>query len=108
MTYIKELLLKADEVISKVTFDDFKNDILNDYYLINESRNISLIGRKEVFMGRAKFGVFGDGKELPQVVMSKFFNNGDFRSGYYRDQTFMMAIDQLDSNQFFAQLLPLD
>ena len=81
-----------------------KEDILNDYYLINESRNISLIGRKEVFMGRAKFGVFGDGKELPQVVMSKFFNNGDFRSGYYRDQTFMMAIDQLDSNQFFAQL----
>ena len=81
-----------------------KEDILNDYYLINESRNISLIGRKEVFMGRAKFGVFGDGKELPQIAMSKFFNNGDFRSGYYRDQTFMMAIDQLDSNQFFAQL----
>ena len=81
-----------------------KKDILNDYYLINESRNISLIGRKEVFMGRAKFGVFGDGKELPQIAMSKFFQNGDFRSGYYRDQTFMMAIDQLDSNQFFAQL----
>lgn len=81
-----------------------KQEILNDYYLINESRNISLIGRKEVFMGRAKFGVFGDGKELPQIAMSKVFKNGDIRSGYYRDQTFMMAIDQLNANQFFAQL----
>jgi len=81
-----------------------KEEILKDYYLINESRNLSLIGRKEVFMGRAKFGVFGDGKELPQIVMSKFFKNGDFRSGYYRDQTFMMAIDQLNPSQFFAQL----
>ena len=81
-----------------------KEEILQDYYLINESRHLSLIGRKEVFMGRAKFGVFGDGKELPQIAMSKFFNNGDFRSGYYRDQTFMMAIDQLNANQFFAQL----
>ena len=81
-----------------------KEEILNDYYLINESRILSLIGRKEVFMGRAKFGVFGDGKELPQIAMSKFFRNGDFRSGYYRDQTFMMAINQLNANQFFAQL----
>jgi pyruvate/2-oxoglutarate/acetoin dehydrogenase E1 component/TPP-dependent pyruvate/acetoin dehydrogenase alpha subunit len=81
-----------------------KEEIIQDYYLINESRHLSLIGRKEVFMGRAKFGVFGDGKELPQIAMSKFFNNGDFRSGYYRDQTFMMAIDQLNANQFFAQL----
>ena len=81
-----------------------KKEILKDYFLINESRYLSLIGRKEVFMGRAKFGVFGDGKELPQIAMSKFFKNGDFRSGYYRDQTFMMAIDQLNSSQFFAQL----
>ena len=81
-----------------------KEEILKDYYLINESRNLSLIGRKEVFMGRAKFGVFGDGKELPQIAMSKFFKNGDFRSGYYRDQTFMMAIEQLNASQFFAQL----
>tara|TARA_B100000965_G_scaffold52327_4_gene38942 strand:- start:3647 stop:6064 length:2418 start_codon:yes stop_codon:yes gene_type:complete len=81
-----------------------KQEILNDYYLINKSRNISLIGRKEVFMGRAKFGVFGDGKELPQIAMSKVFKNGDIRAGYYRDQTFMMAIDQLNSEQFFAQL----
>ena len=55
-------------------------------------------------MGRAKFGVFGDGKELPQIAMSKFFRNGDFRSGYYRDQTFMMSINQLTPDQFFAQL----
>jgi len=81
-----------------------KKEILQDYYLINESRNISLLGRREVFMGRAKFGVFGDGKELAQVAMSKVFRNGDIRSGYYRDQTFMMAIDQLSSEQFFAQL----
>ncbi len=81
-----------------------KKEILEDYYLINESRQLSLLGRKEVFMGRAKFGVFGDGKELAQIAMSKVFENGDIRSGYYRDQTFMMAIDQLTSNQFFSQL----
>ena len=81
-----------------------RKEILNDYYLMNESRFLSYLGRKEVFMGRAKFGIFGDGKELPQIAMSKFFKNGDFRSGYYRDQTFMMAIDQLTSDQFFAQL----
>ncbi len=81
-----------------------KKEILEDYYLINESRQLSLLGRKEVFMGRAKFGVFGDGKELAQIAMSKVFENGDIRSGYYRDQTFMMAIDQLTPNQFFSQL----
>ena len=81
-----------------------KKEILDDFLLMNVSRNISYIGRKEVFMGRAKFGVFGDGKELPQIAMSKFFRNGDFRSGYYRDQTFMMSINQLTPDQFFAQL----
>jgi len=81
-----------------------KKEILDDFHLINISRNLSYIGRKEVFMGRAKFGVFGDGKELPQIAMSKFFRNGDFRSGYYRDQTFMMSINQLTPDQFFAQL----
>tara|TARA_B100001989_G_scaffold250687_1_gene228252 strand:+ start:114 stop:2528 length:2415 start_codon:yes stop_codon:yes gene_type:complete len=81
-----------------------KKEILDDFLLVNISRNISYIGRKEVFMGRAKFGVFGDGKELPQIAMSKFFRNGDFRSGYYRDQTFMMSINQLTPDQFFAQL----
>tara|TARA_B100001564_G_scaffold108259_1_gene89779 strand:- start:719 stop:3133 length:2415 start_codon:yes stop_codon:yes gene_type:complete len=93
----------TDHIISK-TFKISRKEILDDFLLMNISRNISYIGRKEVFMGRAKFGVFGDGKELPQIAMSKFFRNGDFRSGYYRDQTFMMCIDQLTPDQFFAQL----
>lgn len=81
-----------------------KKEILNDYKLAVESREDSYIGRKEVFMGKAKFGIFGDGKELPQIAMAKVFRNGDFRSGYYRDQTFMMAIGEMTSQQFFAQL----
>tara|TARA_B100000686_G_scaffold266641_1_gene281544 strand:+ start:1384 stop:3801 length:2418 start_codon:yes stop_codon:yes gene_type:complete len=96
-------MINPNIVIDK-SYKISKKEILSDYFLINQSRYLSYIGRKEVFMGRAKFGVFGDGKELPQVVMSKFFNNGDIRSGYYRDQTFMMAIDQLTPDQFFAQL----
>ncbi len=79
-------------------------EILNDYRLICESREASLLGRKEVFMGKAKFGIFGDGKELAQIAMAKVFRNGDFRSGYYRDQTFMFAIKQLNIKQYFAQL----
>ncbi|MEQ6119193.1 thiamine pyrophosphate-dependent enzyme [Reichenbachiella sp. MALMAid0571] len=78
--------------------------ILSDYKLAVESRENSYIGRKEVFMGKAKFGIFGDGKEIPQIAMAKVFRNGDFRSGYYRDQTFMMAIGELTSQEFFAQL----
>ncbi|MEP0367712.1 MAG: thiamine pyrophosphate-dependent enzyme [Cyclobacteriaceae bacterium] len=79
-------------------------EILTDYALAIESREMSLIGRKEVFMGKAKFGIFGDGKEMAQIAMARAFKNGDFRSGYYRDQTFMMAIGQLTAEQFFAQL----
>ncbi len=79
-------------------------EILLDYGLVIESREASLIGRKEVFMGKAKFGIFGDGKEVAQVALAKSFRNGDFRSGYYRDQTLMMAIGQLTTQQFFAQL----
>lgn len=81
-----------------------KADILKDYSIGFESRQVSLMGRKEVFAGKAKFGIFGDGKELPQLAMARVFRNGDFRSGYYRDQTFMMAIGALTSQQFFAQL----
>lgn len=81
-----------------------KKEILNDYRLAVESREDSYIGRKEVFMGKAKFGIFGDGKELPQIAMAKVFKNGDFRSGYYRDQTFMLSIGELTSKQFFSQL----
>ncbi|MEN8248203.1 MAG: thiamine pyrophosphate-dependent enzyme [Bacteroidota bacterium] len=79
-------------------------DILEDYFTAIASREASLLGRKEVFMGKAKFGIFGDGKELPQLAMAKVFRNGDFRSGYYRDQTFMFAIKELTIEQYFAQL----
>lgn len=79
-------------------------EVLNDFKLAVESREASIIGRKEVFMGKAKFGIFGDGKELPQIAMAKVFKNGDFRSGYYRDQTFMFAINALSVQQYFAQL----
>jgi len=81
-----------------------KREILKDYKLARISREMSLIGRKEVLTGKAKFGIFGDGKEIPQLVMAKFFKNGDFRSGYYRDQTFMLAIEELTIAQFFGQL----
>ncbi len=87
-----------------LSFEDFKKIVLNDFRLINESRQTSLLGRKEVLTGKAKFGIFGDGKELAQVAMAKVFQNGDFRSGYYRDQTFMMAIDQLSLQEYFAGL----
>jgi 2-oxoisovalerate dehydrogenase E1 component len=79
-------------------------EILSDYRLAVESREASLIGRKEVFMGKAKFGIFGDGKEVAQIAMAKVFRKGDFRSGYYRDQTFMFAIGELTVQQYFAQL----
>ncbi|OKL38582.1 alpha-ketoacid dehydrogenase subunit alpha/beta [Pontibacter flavimaris] len=79
-------------------------EILHDYRIAWESRQASLTGRKEVFMGKAKFGIFGDGKEVAQLAMAKFFRNGDFRSGYYRDQTFMFAVGELTLQQYFAQL----
>jgi len=87
-----------------LSFEDFKKIVLNDFRIINESRQTSLLGRKEVLTGKAKFGIFGDGKELAQIAMAKVFQNGDFRSGYYRDQTFMMAIDQLSLQHYFAGL----
>lgn len=83
---------------------DQKKEILKDYKLAVKSREVSYLGRKETLTGKAKFGIFGDGKEMPQIAMAKHFRNGDFRSGYYRDQTFMMAIDQISVQQFFAQL----
>ncbi|MBN2730907.1 MAG: transketolase [Balneolaceae bacterium] len=81
-----------------------KKEVLADYKLAFKSREASYLGRKETLTGKAKFGIFGDGKELPQVAMAKYFKEGDFRAGYYRDQTFMMAIDQVTIQQFFAQL----
>ncbi len=93
------------EIPKKIlSFEDFKAEVLHDYKIAVISRECSLLGRREVLSGKGKFGIFGDGKELPQIAMAKFFRNGDFRSGYYRDQTFMMAIGTLKLNHFFAGL----
>jgi pyruvate/2-oxoglutarate/acetoin dehydrogenase E1 component/TPP-dependent pyruvate/acetoin dehydrogenase alpha subunit len=88
----------------KLSFDRFREEVLQDYRYVCVSREVSVLGRKEVLTGKAKFGIFGDGKEVAQVAMAKFFEPGDFRSGYYRDQTFMFASGLLTVAQFFAQL----
>ena len=87
-----------------ITFEVFKAEIIEDYKIAITSRECSLLGRREVLTGKAKFGIFGGGKELPQIAWAKAFKKGDFRSGYYRDQTFMMAIGELTIEQFFAGL----
>jgi len=95
----------TSETTSKnLSFEQFKEEILQDYYIAVLSRECSLLGRKEVLTGKAKFGIFGDGKELPQIAMAKAFKKGDWRSGYYRDQTFMMALGEFTPQQFFAGL----
>ena len=96
--------MKDSSLTKSISYKDFKKEVLNDYKTIVISREASLLGRKEVLSGKAKFGIFGDGKELPQVAMSKVFEKGDFRSGYYRDQTFMFSIKELSVEQFFAGL----
>ena len=88
----------------QISFQDFKKSVINDYRLGRISREMSYLGRREVLTGKAKFGIFGDGKELPQLAMAKVFRNGDFRSGYYRDQTFALAVDAVSIESFFAQL----
>lgn len=88
----------------QLSFDTFRKEVLSDYRIGCESREASLLGRKEVLTGKAKFGIFGDGKEVAQLAMAKFFKPGDFRSGYYRDQTFMFAAGMATVEQFFAQL----
>jgi 2-oxoisovalerate dehydrogenase E1 component len=95
--------LSTQEIISK-ELEIGKEEILNDYRIACESRQASILGRKEVFMGKAKFGIFGSGKELAQIAMAKYFEPGDSRSGYYRDQTFMMAIGELSIQEYYAQL----
>jgi 2-oxoisovalerate dehydrogenase E1 component len=95
--------VSTQEIISK-ELDISKEEILKDYRIACESRQASILGRKEVFMGKAKFGIFGSGKELAQIAMAKYFEPGDSRSGYYRDQTFMMAIGELTVQQYYAQL----
>jgi len=89
---------------SKLSFDEFKLMVINDYRIVCESREASLLGRKEVLTGKAKFGIFGDGKEVAQVAMAKVFRNGDWRSGYYRDQTFAFATGISNIYEFFSQM----
>ena len=97
-------IMIKEKTNTTLTFEDFKTEVINDYKIAITSRECSLLGRKEVLTGKAKFGIFGDGKEVPQLAMAKSFKDGDFRSGYYRDQTFMMAIGKLTIKQFFAGL----
>jgi len=89
---------------SELSFDDFKSIVINDYKIAFESRQASILGRREVLTGKAKFGIFGDGKEVPQIAMAKAFKKGDWRSGYYRDQTFAFATGISTIKEFFAQL----
>ncbi|MDA3943905.1 MAG: thiamine pyrophosphate-dependent enzyme [Bacteroidetes bacterium] len=96
------MIRKATTKNTKTVWD--KEDILKDYYTACLSRQISLIGRREVLTGKAKFGIFGDGKEIPQLAMAKFFEPGDWRSGYYRDQTFFLASGMGTAEELFAQL----
>src|SRR5213083_376870 len=94
----------APPISEKLSFDLFREAVLKDYRVACMSREASLLGRREVLTGKAKFGIFGDGKEIPQVAMAKFFRAGDFYSGYYRDQTFAFATGAATIEQFFAQL----
>lgn len=92
------------ENLEMMSFEKFREEVLSDYFIACKSREVSLLGRKEVLTGKAKFGIFGDGKEIVQIAMAKFFKPGDWRCGYYRDQTFMMAAGLLKVQEFFAQL----
>src|SRR3989304_2259611 len=89
---------------NRLAFKDFRKEVIEDYRIACESRGASLLGRKEVLTGKAKFGIFGDGKEVAQLAMAKVFQEGDFRSGYYRDQTFMFATNNLTLQEWFAGL----
>ena len=100
-----ENLLHTDSLAyEKLSFDRFRDEVLKDYRVVCESREASLLGRKEVLTGKAKFGILGDGKEVPQVALARFFKKGDWRSGYYRDQTWMFATGISTVEEFFAQL----
>jgi len=96
--------LEKKNIASKKNPEYIKQEILNDFKIAYLSRQLSLMGRKEVLTGKAKFGIFGDGKEIAQIAMAKNYKNGDWRSGYYRDQTFMMAAELFTAEEFFAQL----
>jgi pyruvate/2-oxoglutarate/acetoin dehydrogenase E1 component/TPP-dependent pyruvate/acetoin dehydrogenase alpha subunit len=96
--------ISEENLLENLSFEKFREEVLKDYRMVCESRETSLLSRKEVLTGKAKFGIFGGGKEVAQVAMAKFFQPGDFRAGYYRDQTFMFAIGMATIEQFFAQL----
>ncbi|RYF23714.1 MAG: transketolase [Flavobacteriales bacterium] len=102
---MKDSKLNSNQIdTSELSFEDFKRIVIADYKIAVESRQASLLGRKEVLTGKAKFGIFGDGKEVPQLAMAKAFKKGDWRSGYYRDQTFAFATGISTIKEFFAQL----
>ena len=92
-------------ILKNISFEQFRKEVLLDYRLALLSRQCSLAGRKEVLTGKAKFGIFGDGKEIAQIAYARQFRMGDWRSGYYRDQTFMMAAGLLTVEEFFSQLV---
>src|SRR5215467_7611880 len=98
------LTVNEAATLDQLSFDSFRDEVLKDYRTVCESREASLLGRKEVLTGKAKFGIFGDGKELPQVALAKFFKPGDFYAGYYRDQTFAFATGVATLEEFFSQL----
>ncbi|PWV50486.1 pyruvate/2-oxoglutarate/acetoin dehydrogenase E1 component [Chitinophaga sp. S165] len=108
MYFNKEAMIENNELTmnteSRLSFDEFRKEVLDDYRLACESREVSLLARKEVLTGKAKFGIFGDGKEVAQIAMAKYFKPGDFRSGYYRDQTFAFASGIATPEQFFSQM----
>lgn len=104
MTVMNSNPLITKGVTQQVSFEEFSTEVLNDFRLACISRETSLVGRREVLTGKAKFGIFGDGKELPQIALAKVFENGDFRSGYYRDQTFALAAGMVTVEQLFGQL----
>ena len=101
---LSKIFMQLKDNKNSISFQEFKDEILDDYRTAFVSRECSIIGRREVLTGKASFGIFGDGKELPQIAMAKFFKKGDFRSGYYRDQTFMFSLGEVSPIQFFAGL----
>ena len=99
-----ETHLEAQNNADMLSFEAFRNSVIADYRLALLSREVSLLGRREVLTGKAKFGIFGDGKEVAQIALAKYFQKGDFRSGYYRDQTMMFALGVANVENYFAQL----
>ena len=93
--------IESQEINPILSFEDYKKQVLDDYKVIYTSRQASILGRRQVLSGKGNFGIFGDGKELPQIVLNRFFQPGDFRSGYYRDQTLLFAQGYLNPEKLF-------